>query len=441
MFLAAAQVALERGMVVYAGTGLSRGAPTNMPLSKDVVTAIGPALQIQLGISVSVGGLLRSLEAVADEASSLGTSDLEVLKGILAGVPEFRSSPPNDAHYGLAALLREGLVTVLSVNWDRCIEEAAAQLQFVLTPTTDSTDRRGTLWRLRLNKIYGCVTQPGTLRVSTAEIMQPDAWAAAETDHALQTTSVHFVGLGTVPDSLKALVEPVLMATPEAVHVVAPTIPDGWTALLAHAPSQFHGMSASIYIDEIVRGISKIVLTSGVERTAAVSRTPGRALWADAGRQVAAAFAELPALSFINWIRQGSQGVPDGQTALDVRLDGCLAAIAGMTVGRDIHVSARSHTAAVTIDNAYVELAVWPGSQAGEVIRFEEDRVQRLKDLGVLPDPNAPIVHIAAGHDGLLPNPLLVRNLVGSSPATGARRRCGFLAGNDPPSKRTSPAI
>jgi hypothetical protein len=411
-FLELANEMLARGITVYVGTGLSLGAPTRIPKSSELVALIAPALRLQLGIQPIGSAGQRSLEDVADEAQANGS--LRAMKDILATVPELRRNAPNSGHFGLVTLLREGLVSVLSVNWDMCFEQAATALDFRLDATTEVTDRRGTNWRLKLNKIHGCVSVPGTLRVSSDEIAAPDSWAVAETELALQSQSVVFIGLGTVPDSLADKLRPVLATSPASVHVVAPSMSSSWTGLLTGGAGKFHPMDGGAFSDELVRALATIALTAVITRAQAISGQPGRASWAASGDRVVEALGEVPSVPLLNWIRQGARGIDPGTGAvLDARLVAALAALAGLADGRDVRVEERSKTVFVRIDSAYVELAIWPGGDSSRILADEEARTDALRASGVLPNPTAPIVHLAAGHDGPMPSVLLVPNLIG----------------------------
>jgi len=414
-FVSLSSEAIAGRLTFYVGAGVSRAGPTAMPTSPELIAGAAPSIAGSLGISVTDGDGTKTLEEIADEADSAGAAMLSAFKILLAEVPDLRRRPPNHSHLAIAALLREGVVAVLSVNWDLCFERGATRLGYPLTATFTEHDRRDRRWLSRLNKIHGCVTSPDTLRVTTAEISEPAAWAVAEVEYAIATGTIVFMGLGTVPAPLKARLQALVATSPTAVHVVSPTLSPEWSVILAVAPTQHHPMDANEFIDDLLRALARRVLAQGEAVAANVrSEDHARSEWSASGRALVEAFHGLPALPFLNWVRQAAGGVDDGVRVIATDMvTACLAALAGVCMHRTTTVEGRWPTLTVEVDGSYVELAAWPGVPAGQVVRAEEARTEQLREAGVYRLATAPVVHLSAGHIGRLPNPLLVKDLVG----------------------------
>jgi hypothetical protein len=374
-----------------------------MPTSAELVSRSSAELSLRVGVQTVGTDGPKSLEQIGDEAEVAGS--LGALKSFLAGVPEFSNNPPNHGHHAVSLLADEGLARVLSVNWDTCIERAAASLGRWTQPTISDQDRRNPNSDPQLHKLFGCVTRPESLRVTTAEITVPANWAAAEIASALATGSVVFIGLGTVPEQVRAIIEPVLADGEVAdLIVVAPTLSAAWAAMEL-GPERLRAESGESFLDALLCGVMRRLFSDALaaaERQA-LTDTPSQAT-SDALTRLVNALKGLPAVPVAQWLRRGAGGLQTPARLLTDRISvDALTAVAIYAGEAEANPMARGQTATIQIRGAYAELAIWPGQPASRVVDLETRRVQELAAAGIYADAATTVVHFCSGHRGALP--------------------------------------
>src|ERR1039457_4222737 len=191
------QAAKQRRLVLYLGAGISMSPPSCGPTGSVVADALRPFVARMVGVrDGDLDGLpLESLaQRVADEASER----LAELRERAAVVFNFRGIAPNFGHEAAALLLREGLVQLISVNWDCGIELAGARTGVGIQGVADVAESIQLSHNLPLYKVHGCATRPSTLAITQDDVERPQSWAVGRTKGALAGGVVVFVGLGTV---------------------------------------------------------------------------------------------------------------------------------------------------------------------------------------------------------------------------------------------------
>jgi hypothetical protein len=134
------QAAKQRRLVLYLGAGIGMSPPSCGPTGSVVADALRPFVARMVGVrDGDLEGLpLESLaQRVADEVSER----LAELRERAAVVFNFRGIAPNFGHEAAALLLREGLVQLISVNWDCGIELAGARAGVGIQGVADVKDR------------------------------------------------------------------------------------------------------------------------------------------------------------------------------------------------------------------------------------------------------------------------------------------------------------
>jgi hypothetical protein len=385
-------------LCVYVGAGLSRPSPTEMPTSAELVTRSAPEIRLRLTIEPEPPSGRKSLEAIGDEADSSGS--LAALKSILARFADFHDKPPNFGHKVLALLVDEQLVRALSVNWDTCIERAAAEIGCVVSPTITDDDRRHSTADTRLHKLYGCISRPESLRVTTAEITIPARWAGTEVSTALATGSVVFIGLGTVPEQVSDAAKEVIATGHVAdLVVVDPRLSDAWSEI-GVGGDRHRAESGEFFLDALLCGVLKRLL--GDALVEAQKAEGGTTLPAYKALQaLAEAITPLPSMPVAKWLRDGAcdrRPLIRDRSAIDA-----LMAI-GMYIGdRSPLAQQRGETATVSVGGCYLELAICQRQPALTLIDRESRRTQGLFEAGVYRDASATVVHFCSGHLGSLP--------------------------------------
>ena len=106
----------QQRLAIYAGAGLSREAPTNIPGGLAISRECHQRLEEVLGTDAMDTADPDSLTSVANAAEAIPNGK-EVLKDIVPEVADFTQALSNDGHKLLAHLLLEGGVVVITTNW------------------------------------------------------------------------------------------------------------------------------------------------------------------------------------------------------------------------------------------------------------------------------------------------------------------------------------
>jgi hypothetical protein len=406
-----ADFAARGKVVLYTGAGVSVAAPSNGPRGNDVADALRQKIADLLGVEESELADL-DLEGLAQRVAEEKKDSLGHLKVLAAEAADFISMSPNYAHEVLALLLREGVVTVITANWDCGIEEGGLKNKIAiraLSRRTDLEDLRQN--ELPLYKVHGCATRPPTLVLTRAEVDAPRDWAKTQVQSTLDRGHVVFLGLGT----LGAYVSEPLTHLKQAwededtrIHVVDLREPsDTWRrALGAQTDALSHTMSAERFADDLLRA----VVRDGIER----GRTAARNLDA-LERGTAWSHAMVSGMGMLRQALFRSQGDAvllwwrgsvakklDGHTfVLDDRGREALLGVAQL-VGRsgdDVVVEGSGGDLTVRAGGSYYEVACWPGLHISEVEVKLRSRVIARRNSGRYGPGRtiAAIVHGASG--------------------------------------------
>ena len=264
--VALAALGRDHRLVIYAGAGLSRAEPTGLPSGPEVARRTYDRLARLLPEIPACDQ--RDLTSVADAVASLA-GGLTALRETVVDVVEFTTAAPNYGHQALALLLLEGLVKVLTTNWDDCIERGGQPERVRVTMTAVERAQMGDG---ALLKIHGCATRPDTLLITTAEVDEPEDWITHEVGARLADSHVVFVGTGDVAAYVRDRLSETVAAVgdPDHVRVVGPTIASDWAASewaeilpdlpVAHriemAADEFLDVLAAAYVREFLSDIA-----------------------------------------------------------------------------------------------------------------------------------------------------------------------------------------
>ena len=139
----------------------------------------------------------------------------------------FTSAQPNFGHEILALLLLEGVVVVITTNWDDCIERAGRD-ERVLAVISDQ--ERLQIQTPALLKVHGCATRPTTALITTQDLATPPPWARDEVNARLAASHTAFVGIGDVAGYVRKRIQEAADAVgPDgATSVASPGISSNW---------------------------------------------------------------------------------------------------------------------------------------------------------------------------------------------------------------------
>lgn len=414
-----AHAAEESRLALYVGAGVSVAAPTLLPTSREFLQLLAPLAEREFAILCDAEGgedALKTLEELADEAEVKGV--LQSFQETAASAAAFRSAPPNYGHRVIALLLREGAVTVFSVNWDRCIESGSA-VGFHLDPTITETDRVERFANTRFHKVHGCATQPASLLISTDQLDAPPHWVEHEVGAAVGAGTVVFVGLGTVGGYVRRRVKQLVAAidAPVPIWVADPFPANTWADLLARAgDTHVLTVDSNTFFDDLLRAYVRHAIGRLIVAAVELDAVGGAALARPAAERLETALADRSALDVVTWLRAGAGGVRDGTPfALSREARDALLALARIAGEATIGCAGSRDRLVVTAGAAFIELAVWPEERSDYVVARETHRTIERQDLGCYEKPDWPIYHICVGQRGALPNPGLPIDIGGAS--------------------------
>jgi hypothetical protein len=221
---------IERGrsgrLVVYAGAGLSRSQPAGIPPGNEVASRIVARLRPAFPVLDTIDA--TDLPAVADAIAGLEGGESALLQAIVR-VAEFTAATPNYAHRLLSALMLEGIVDVLTTNWDNCIERGSTDERPSAVVTSQDLSN---VTPPSVLKIHGCATQPQSLLVTSDHLVAPPRWVIDETRHRLGAATVAFVGIGDIAGYVKLRIKEAItdVGAVENIRIVSPGIVTGWTS-------------------------------------------------------------------------------------------------------------------------------------------------------------------------------------------------------------------
>lgn len=311
--IALAKRASTRGKVaIYAGAGISVAQPTGIPLGAGVARTIHATLRTAFPSLNDVEP--EDLIAVADAVASLPGGGA-ALRETAARSAEFRTATPSYGHRVIAYLLLEGVIDVLTTNWDDCIERGGPpeRLQAV-------TDDRS-LQRVEppsVLKVHGCASVPDSLLITSDDLREPPTWAREQTQARLGSAVVVFLGIGDVAGYVRIRIEEAISEVGDIanIRVVSPSIVEQWSSSqwAAVAPNLLEDNRIAATSDEFMEhlGAAFIHLTlSG--HVAALADDPQILPYITAA--VESLLAD-DALSVLVWVRRAAVAPQQGVSVL-----------------------------------------------------------------------------------------------------------------------------
>ncbi len=409
--LALALKAADGRLAFYVGAGLSMSPPTALPRGSAVQSRIAERARRLLGVEVAEpAGEEPTLEELGDAALLLGAEILDRLRELAADAVDFVNSPPNFAHEAVALLLRDGMVQVLTVNWDCGVEHAARDLGYTVRRVVRQNERTYGPTGPVIDKLNGCASEPTTLRITRSEVDTPQEWAAHRVGAVLTDSTVVFIGLGTVGTYVSDGVERMLTEahdSPVTVVVVSPTLSDSWKdALGSDAETAHQAVGAEQFLDDLVRAVVRFALTRAVERAGvwAVDGHPCAAHLTAGRDRLFNALEDHAALPVWRWWRDGACGRAAGKPfILDRAGEVALATICALVADHALAVSGDGDSLVVELPDRYLEICSWPGEPGAVVATRQADRIRKRRRRGAYGDVSKQVVSVSVGHDGLLP--------------------------------------
>jgi len=365
-----------------------------------------------------------TLEGLSKKVAIAAPDSLDELRALAARSYGFIDMEPNYGHDAAALLLREGLIAVISVNWDCAIEHAGHRAEVDIVAVSSASDLKVTTASVRLYKVHGCAKRPETLALTQDEVDKPQDWAVTAVRYALTAGTVVFVGLGTVGLYVR---EPIVETLKEwgseaQVRVVDRDLAQPWRDTLGKAVDDAYiPMEADAFLDDLLRAVVRDALTE-VEQT--LTRLARDYSWASCVVQtfgdLRAALGQVTAEAVLRWWRDGVAPTQAGQPFVtSQRGTESLVTVAALLGHRNLPIVVHGTRGRLTVgtDDGYVEIMSRPGRLVREVEMAAKARVERRSDEGVYAD--------------FRPVTVVVSDAIGTFPAVSTP--IDIAAGNDDP--------
>jgi hypothetical protein len=343
------------------------GLPSGAALAETIWGRLRTAFPILDGVDAS------DLTAVADAVATLPGGE-DALRETAARSAEFRTARPSYGHQVIAHLLLEGVVDVLTTNWDDCIERGGVPERLHAVTDIHSLSR---ITPPAVLKVHGCASEPASLLVTTEQLTNPPRWAREQTQARLGSAVVVFLGIGDVAGYVKQRIEEAIYDVGDLanIRVVSPSVVERWEgsqwAAVAPGLASEHRIAAAAdqFMDEL--GAAYVHVTLSTHLTA-LSQDP------EVARSIHASVAALLAtdsLAVLTWARRAAVAPQQGESIL--RSDTMAAALTalGHLAGTSITFT-RNRTFATADGCVEILLA----TQTMPARRMEQEAENRLAD-------------------------------------------------------------
>lgn len=378
--IALARRARSGRLVIYAGAGLSLAEPAGLPTGAQVAEQVHARLRDAFPDldCVDQGDLVAIADAVVGRDGGE-----EALRFTAVQTAEFTTATPTYGHCILAELLLEGVLDVLTTNWDNCVERAGG-LEDVLSVVT-AHDLLNAVGR-RVLKIHGCASQPDSLLLTSAHLRTPPSWVTDETRARLGNAVVVFVGIGDVAGYVEQrLKEAITDVGPiHNIRVVSPGIVNGWDASnwSQLVPDLAEGYRIAATADDFLEKLGGAYVQVSLAELAASMRDATAV--AQAFVEAATALRKHDALTVLAWTRRAGVVAKGGVSVLNTESMAEAIAALGRLTGRDFEITRDS-----TLDTpkGYIEVLAAVGvTSASRLQREARNRLEHHRAKGV-PEP------------------------------------------------------
>ena len=330
--VALAEQGLESRLVVYAGAGLSTAEPTGLPSGPKVAERLYDRLSPMFP---SIRACPQNdLTAIADAVAAL-PSGKDALQSTVVHVAEFTRATPGYSHRVLALLMLEGVVDVLTTNWDNCIERGGGERISAVVTQHDLLN----MAPKSVLKIDGCATQPRSLLMTSVDLTNPPAWVTDETRARLGNSVVVFVGIGDIAGYVRKRLEEAIanLGSVNNVRLVDPSIANWmgseWSNLVGNLDIRHRfAQTADRFFDRLAAAY--VMLQLGDIAAQLVDEPAMAALLA----ATTSGLMKYDALKVLEWLRRAAVVPKPGRAVLQDRAaaEGLLAL--GRLLGEDFTI-------------------------------------------------------------------------------------------------------
>lgn len=411
--------ARARRLVFYVGAGVSAAPPSNGPMGSAVADRLRPAIATMLGCQFA-DIEHDTLEELASKVAALGEEALSSLRSLAAETFNFAGIEPNYGHRAIAVLMREGLATAITVNWDCAIERAGLQVGADIKSVTSVMESQSLTTGMPLFKVHGTATNPATLKITREEVDAPQTWAVGLVHAALGSGTLVFAGLATVGDYVSNPIDDTLKdwaGYASSIRVVAPSLPPTWEDVLGtHADASHFSSYSNEFLDDLTRAILNDQLNRVLAKCHALAAMEA---WANPMASGAAMFSaaskDVAGHLLFRWWRDGVIHTQSGQPFVTA-IAGHQALMAiNLLVGLDgqVEIKGRGRRFRVQSDSQYFEILARPGAHLTELEPIAHELAAQRWDDGAFEDART-ITVIVCGAIGRFPASEAVLDIAGA---------------------------
>lgn len=412
---------LEHGTTLVVGAGISLSSPTCLKSAIDLAGEVKQNLLSNSAFESVVSGVPDGdLQALADAVQAHSAPALAVMQHRIVQSGSFLDAEPNYSHLVLALLLQEGVVDVITLNWDRCIERAASRHYGTVEGCCTDEQLTSVLNTARLLKPHGSAEIPNSLRVSSQQMAEAPWWAQHATAAGLATNRVTFIGVSDPPTYIRPTLQKIVeLAAGPSVKVVGPSEPPAWTAMLeGEAGDWFIQGTSDEILDELIRGLTQ----KQIEQAQVAMREAAESIVGFDSDQPLNEIYDLirdqPAHVIWLWARRGMTKNSATKLATGSTLVNCLLALVMLHQVIPIStIAVFGPCVTVVSDEFTIELALASDVVSSDALMRQKVNSLKARRAENLIPKNKPCLVLASGYVGALPRPGLPDSVVDSADA------------------------
>ncbi|MGV8912789.1 MAG: SIR2 family protein [Rhodoglobus sp.] len=363
-------------LVIYAGAGLSFAEPTLLPngsqLAELVYARLLPAYP---GLFI-----VRSNDLVAiSDAVSVWPGGDSALRQAFVAVARFTTAAPSYGHQAIALLLLEGVLDVLTTNWDDDIERGYTPERVqAAVYQQDIYDLAGP----KVLKIHGCATRPGSLLFTSTHLAHPPAWVVDQTRALLGGKVVAFVGIGDVAGYVKTRVAEAISEVNALanIRVVSPSIVSRWSTSqwASVAPNLAPDHRIPVSSDTFMERLSNAYLYLCFEEMK--QGVNGDPVASDFMNKSIHAIYRHDSVRILRWARQSTVIAAQGKSVLRTEAAAMAVLALGKLAADDIKLSADG---SLMTTEGRIDILIASGIQSSNsLMREAQNRLEKVRSEG-----------------------------------------------------------
>ena len=363
-----ANAARAKRLTIVVGAGVSYARPTALPDGKDLAKRLHESLtRLVTGYECDPANA-ENLPAVAQAGEDV-LGGRRAVQALVPTLADFETAAPTIAHSVFSMLAAEGAISLITTNWDSCLERGSdppLPAFYKLDDVDDSISPH-------VFKIHGTANIPTSLILSEEQLGDPFIEAGDYVASHLMSSTVVFVGIGDIAPYVQ---EPLEMLTHYInsghVYVVSPSIfsnweHSNWSKVLPELGDEFKiGEDADTFAQNLAHGWLMRLIEAVT-------------ILLDGDRQAIAALGSLcegcTCSHFLTWIRSVRVAWPLGvPVVMSEAAKLVLVAICKIAAGKAVEsgtvpLLSTSRNSAIVIDDQEIHVAVFHEPKRSEDIQ------------------------------------------------------------------------